>query len=513
MIKEESKGNKRILHNTMFLYCRMFFILIVTLFTSRILLTALGASDYGTYNVVGGIVTMMAFLNNAMSAASSRFLTYELGTGNQAQLNKTFSTSLNLHIGVAVLVIIIGIPLGIWLIENKLIIPSDRINAAYYILFFSIASTAINFTQVPYSASIISHEEMKIYAYVGLYEAFMKLIIASLIYFSPIDRLIFYGFLLMLNTISIQFFYRIYLSKKYEECHFRIIRDVKLYKTLLSYTGWEIFGGVAGICQGQGLNILLNTFFGPVVNAARAFSIQIQTALSSFVQNFLTASRPQIVKNYASGNYKAMYNLMYTTSKLSFLLMLILSLPVIFEMDYILSLWLGNNVPQYTSDFAILILITELLQTFEFSQLAVFHAIGRIKTGSIIGGLIIMLTLPVSYFFLKKGYPPHCVFVLITFFNILNNIVDLYLIHKYVPFRLSDLLNFVYKPCLIISIMAVIPPILVKTLMTSSFLRLCTTILFTEGSLIFLILFVALNRAERGFLKEKIPFLNKKTKA
>lgn len=370
--------NKRIAKNTAFLYLRQLIIMVVSIYTSRVILDVLGASDYGIYNVVGGIVTMMSFLNGALGASSSRFLTYELGRGDQDKLNRTFSASLNLHICVALIVLILGETLGLWFFYEKLIIPADRIVAAFWVYQFSIITTMISFTQVPYNASLIAHENMSIYAYVGLYEAISKLVIVYLLLASPIDKLIFYGMLLMLNSIGIQLFYRFYTTKRYKECRFRIVKEKPLYKTLLSYSGWDLFGGVAVICQGQGINILLNLFFGPVVNAARAIAVQVQNAVSMFVNNFLTAVRPQVVKNFAEDNTDEMYRLTFNAAKFAYLLMLALVLPVCFEIDFILHLWLGKNMPSDTPIFAVLVLCTYLMETYHQASLMSYHAIGKI---------------------------------------------------------------------------------------------------------------------------------------
>ncbi len=417
-------SNKTIAKNTMFLYIRMFIVMVVTFYTSRVILAVLGASDYGIYNVVGGIVTMMAFLNGALSSSSSRFLTYELGTGNMEQLKKTFSASLNLHICVALLVLIVGETVGLWFFYEKLVIPDERMNAAFWVYQFSIITTMVNFTQVPFNASLIAHENMSVYAYVGLYEALSKLIIVYLLQIAPFDHLIIYALLLMLNTVGIQLFYRIYTSRKYNECRFNLVTDKTIYKKLLGYSGWDLFGGVAVICQSQGINILLNLFFGPVVNAARAITFQIQGALNQFVTNFLTAVRPQVVKSFAADDYHRMYSLTFSAAKYSYLLMLALMLPLCFEISFVLKIWLGDNVPENTYEFTLIVMITYLMETFHSASLMSYHAIGRIKTGNIVGGTLMILALPLSYISLKIGYPAYSVFIVIFCVNFIQMFFD-----------------------------------------------------------------------------------------
>ena len=311
--------------------------MVVTFFTSRIVLQVLGETDYGVYNVVGGIVTMMAFLNGALGASTSRFLTFHLGRGDQEALKKTFAATLNLHLLIALLVIILGETIGLWFFYEKLNIPDDRMVAAFWVYQFSIITTCINFTQVPFNASIISHENMSIYAYVGLYEALSRFGIAYLIYLSPIDKLIFYALIYMLNTVLVQLFYRLYTKRLYSECRFQFVREKSLYRQLLTYGGWDLFGGMASVAQGQGINIVLNLFFGPSVNAARAIAVQIQTGVTAFVQNITVAFRPQVIKSYACGDTARMYSLTFKAAKYSYALMLALSIPICFEMPFILS--------------------------------------------------------------------------------------------------------------------------------------------------------------------------------
>jgi O-antigen/teichoic acid export membrane protein len=488
----------------------MLVVMLVTLYTSRIILSVLGASDYGVYNVVGGVVTIMAFLNGALSASTSRFLTYELGKGNTKRLKQTFSVSLNLHIGVAALVVILGETVGLWFFYNKLVIPPDRMMAAFWVYQFSIITTVINFAQVPFSASLISHEKMSIYASVGLYEAFAKLVIAFLITISPIDKLTFYALLLMLNTFIVQSFYIYYTRKKYEECKFRVVKDKGLYKTLLSYSGWDLFGGLASVCQGQGITIVLNMFFGPVVNAARAIVLQVQSAVTLFVTNFLMAARPQVIKRCADQDYEGMYNLAFYSAKFAYLLMFALIIPICFEIKIILYIWLGDNVPGYTEVFAIIILITSLLTSFHTASLMPYHAIGKIKTGNIIGGSMMIIALPISYVLFKLGFQPYWAFIVIFITNITQQAVAWIIIHGYVRYSYKRLLLKVYVPCLLISVIGIIPPMLIIHFMESSWIRLLLLFFTTEIVLAFLVYTIGLTKSERerlhSLIKNKLHY-------
>ncbi len=469
----------------------------VTIFSSRIILQGLGASDYGIYNVIGGVVSMMVFLNSALNASTSRFLTYELGVGNVEQLKKTFSASLNLHITVALIVFVVCETAGVWFLYNKMEIPDDRMTAAFWILQFSVVSMAINYTQVPYNAALISHENMSVYAFVGLYEAFSKLMIAYLIKVSPIDKLIFYGLLLMLNTIAIQLFYRFYTKMKYEECRFRLVKDKPLYKKLLSYSVWDLFGGMAGVSQNQGVNVLLNVFFGPTVNAARAISFQIQSAVKMFINNFLTAVRPQVVKSFAENNYDRMYGLTFKAIKFSIIIMIALVVPIIFEIDFILDIWLGDTYPPETSLFAKIILISALFDVVEVGQNMAFHAIGRIKTGNLVCGTIMILSLPISYVLLKLGFPSYVPFIVVIITNVINEVLTLLIMKSYIDFSMSKLLLHTYIPVLIVMAITVAAPFIINNTMEDGVLRFFINISAIELSIFIFGWFIAFSNEER----------------
>lgn len=495
-------SNKKIARNTLYLYVRMLLIMGVTLYTSRVILQILGATDYGIYNVVGGIVTMLSFLNSSLGASTSRFLTYELGLGNIEKLKQTFSASLNMHIFMALLVLILGETIGLWFFYEKLVIPTDRVDAAFWVYQFSIVSTMFTFTQVPYSSSLISHENMSVYALVGLYEAISQLLIVYFLLISPIDKLVFFALLIMLNKTLVQLFYRVYTMKKYSECRLRIVKDKKLYKKLLEYSGWELFGGLAVVSQAQGINIVLNLFFGPVVNAARAIVVQIQTAIMVLVQNFLAAVRPQVIKCFAEGNKERMYTLTFYGAKYSYLLTLCIVLPALFEIKFILSVWLGNDVPENTSVFAVIVLITYLIETFHFASLMAYHAIGKIKWGNIIGGSLMIFSLPLAYFFLKIGFPAYSVFIAIFLVNLTQMFFGWYIIHRYVPFSYCKLIQDVYMPVIIITVIAAIFPILLTSFLNEGWYRFVMLLLSTEFAILCLTYFLALNKQERSYVRQ-----------
>lgn len=499
--------NKRIAKNTLFLYIRMMVVMLVALFTSRVILNTLGATDYGIYNVVGGIVTIVSFLNSALGASTSRFLTFALGEKNIQKQKSTFGACLNLHIGIALLVLILGETVGLWFFYEKMVIPDERMVAAFWVYQFSILTTMVSFTQVPYNASLIAHEEMSIYAYVGLYEAISRLIIAYLITISPIDKLVFYGLLLLINTILVQLFYRWYAVKHFEECRFSLVKDKALYKRLLSYGGWDLFGNLALVCQGEGVNLLLNVFFGPVVNAARAIAFQIQGAVTQFVSNFMTAVRPQVIKNYAEENVDKMYTMTFYAAKFSYILMLALVVPINYEIRFILGIWLGDAVPDETALFAVIVLMTYTWRTFHIAALMPYHAIGKIKTGNVTIGSLMIATLPIGYLLFKCGCPAYSVFLAIFAVEIVSMFAIYWLIHRYEYFPYKYVFTKILLPCGLVTIFTIIVPTFITHLMNDGWARLIIVGISTEFSLLLSALYLGLNKEERtrifSFVKNK----------
>lgn len=504
----EVSDNKRIAKNTIFLYIRMMVVMLVSLYTSRVILNTLGASDYGIYNVVGGIVTIVSFLNSALGASTSRFLTFALGEKKLKKQKSTFGACLNLHIGVALLVLILGETIGLWFFYEKMVIPDNRMVAAFWVYQFSILTTMVSFTQVPYNASLIAHEEMSIYAYVGLYEALSRLFIAYLITISPIDNLIFYGLLLLINTVAVQLFYRWYAVRHFVECRFSIVKDKALYKQLLSYGGWDLFGNLALVCQGEGVNLLLNVFFGPIVNAARAIAFQIQGAVTQFVSNFMTAVRPQVIKNYAEGNVDKMYVMTFYAAKFSYILMLALVVPIVYEIRFILGIWLGDAVPDETALFAVIVLITYTWRTFHIAALMPYHAIGKIKTGNITIGTLMIATLPMGYVLFRLGCPAYSVFLAIFAVEIVGVFAIYWLIHRYEYFPYSYVFTKILLPCGLVTLCAIILPTLITNFMEDGWCRLFTVGFSTEISLLLSALYLGLNKEERtrifSFIQNKL---------
>ena len=438
--------NKRIAKNTLFLYFRMMLIMGVNLYVSRVVLRTLGVEDFGLYNVVGGIVTMFTFLNGALGGATSRFITLELGKKNYGRLNQIFNTALAIHVCIALAIFVLAETVGLWLFFEKMTIPAERLNASLWVYQISIITCFFSLTQVPYNATIIAHEEMKVYAYVGIVEVFARLAIAFLLFISPVDKLVFYALLLFLLQTGVMLFYRFYCTRKYKECRIRVYREKALYKDMFSYAGISMIGNLSVMAQGQGLNLLLNIFFSPVVNAARGIAYQVQGAIIQFSNNFMTAVSPQIVKRYAEGNVEDMMKLVVQSSCFSFYLLLLLALPICLEADYILKLWLGEY-PPYTTTFLILIVLLCLIQSLNSPRTTVFQATGKIALVNLTVGVILCMVFPLAYLFLKMGGEPEMVFVAAIITVVCSDLVSIFVLKKYVNFSVRHYLKEVHLRC------------------------------------------------------------------
>ena len=424
--------NTRIAKNTGFLYLRMLVIMAVQLFTSRVVLQVLGVVDYGLYNVVGGVVIMLSFLNGCASGATSRYLTFSLGS-KRYNFKKIFGAAFSIHLFIALLIVFLAETVGLWYINNKMVIPAERFNAAMFVYQVSIVNVLVSFTQVPYNASIIAHERMKIYAYVGLYEAFAKLLVVYLLYISTIDKLKTYSILIFLVTLSISVFYRYYCVRYFgDKCRLSVVRDSQLYKELQSYSGWDLLGNFGSVARSQGVNLILNLFFGPSVNAARAVAYQIETALYGFIINFQQAIRPAIIKHYAAGELDNMNSLMFLAGRFSFIIFSCFAIPLILESDYVLHLWLVNP-PEYAVIFTQLVLLTGLVTTINNTLQIGAHACGDVKRLNIFGGSKVFVEIPLIYFVLKWGASPEWALIIMLIGTTSINAANLYVIHKNIP--------------------------------------------------------------------------------
>ena len=417
-------SNKTIAKNTLLLYMRMAITMLVSLYTSRVILSVLGIVDDGIYHVVGGAVGMFMFLNGALSGATSRFLTYEIGRGDRDRLKKTFSSALLVHIILAIIIFILLETVGLWLLNNKLVIPEDRMHAARVVYQLSVFATLLSITQVPYSASLIAHEKMGAFAYMSLLEALLKLLICYVVVVSPIDKLVTYGILVFCVKTLIITIYRSYCIRKFEECHFKIVKDWNLIKPILTFSGWDLLGNFSVMARDQGVDIIQNMFFGPAINSAAGKASTIGGVVNSFAHNFLTAIKPPIVKAYAIGDFKKMESLMIDASRYAFSLLMVLSVPFFFESDFVIALWL-KNPPQYAALFCSLGLGLNVLSSIFLPLVYAIHASGRIRFMSLVNGTIWVTIVPISYIlFLYGGKPivPYVTKYALLVFVVLSNL-------------------------------------------------------------------------------------------
>lgn len=505
---DNASNNKRIAKNTLLLYVRMFLMMGISLYTSRVILQTLGVEDYGIYNVIGGLVSMFGVFNGSMSSATGRYITVALGKGDKAELNKVFSLSLQIHAIIGIITVLLIESAGLWFLNSEMKIPDERMNAAFWTLQCSVITSFISIMCVPFNADIIAHEKMSAFAYISIIEAILKLGIVFLLLVIPFDKLIVYALLLVFVQVGIQLCYMIYCHKHFEEAHYTRQHDLKLLREMTSFAGWNMFGGLSSIAFGQGLSMLLNVFFGPVVNAARGIAQQVQGAIQMFITNFQMALNPQIIKTYAQSEYEAMHLLMERSSRFSFYLMLLLSLPVLFETPYILQIWLGV-VPDNTVIFLRLIIATTLIYTIINPILTANNATGKVRTYYIVCGCMMISILPISYIVLKLGAPAYSVFIVHFCIEALTQIVRLFMVRSRLKLSIRKFVVNVYLRILLVTSVAVIAPFLVWMNMTEGFAKFVTVSATSVLSVIFATCVLGLTSNERVFFVAKIKTILK----
>ena len=478
MTFENQVNNKRIAKNTLLLYFRMLFMMTIQLYTSRVVLRTLGIEDFGIYNVVGGVVAMFGFLNSAMTSSTQRFLTFELGTGNFNRLQKVFSTSFFIHLLISVVVILLAETLGYWFLKEKMVIPEPRMDVAIYVFHLSILTTVVAIMSYPFNAAIVAHEKMSAFAYISIVEVSLKLGVVFLLTIGNKDKLLLYACLLSIIQIVICLIYAGYCIQRFSETKIHLVKDSSLFKEMLSFAGWNLWGNLASILFSQGLNILLNMFFGPMVNAARAISVQIQNALHQFSNNFQMALNPQITKTYAAGQLEVMHSLICRSSKFTFVLLFSICLPVIIETPMILNLWL-KTVPEYTEIFVRVMLVTMIIDSSANPLMVSAAATGKVKKyQSIIGGLLLTIV-PASYLVLKLGGAPWTVFVVHLFVCCVAFIVRLLIIRPMIGLSIKFFLKNVVIRCFLFAVVASLFPVIMHFTMGDGFLHSLVTIVFS----------------------------------
>jgi O-antigen/teichoic acid export membrane protein len=507
-----SESNKRIAKNTGMLYIRMLLTMVVSLYTSRIVLNTLGVEDFGIYNVVGGFITMAGFLKSSMSLATQRFLSFEIGRKDFIQLAKVFNMSVNIHVIIALLVLIIAETVGLWFVNTQLSIPLERMEAAKWIYQFSILSFCVSILSVPFDAIIIAYERMNIFAWVSIIEVSLKLLIVIILQWFGFDKLKLYAVLIFGVSLIIGFIYGIYSNRNFLECKLRLLWDRLLFKTLISFSGWNLFEEMAYTFNGQGLNILLNIFFGPSVNAARGITYQVAGAVNSFVRNFQMSINPQIIKSFSSNDKTYMQQLIFLGAKYSFFLLFTITLPILLETETILKLWL-KIVPDHTVIFTKLVIFIILIESIAQPLKTAAQATGKIKFYNVVIGGLMLFILPISYLFLKVGFPPDVVFYLGIAFAIVTLFARLLFIQNLCQIKIKEFLKNVLLKIVFVGFVAFIFPLTIILMMQVSYYRFVLVSFASIISTIGTIYLIGLNKNEKDYflhlvIKERFYNLN-----
>lgn len=498
-----SENNKRIAKNTMYLYMRMFVILVVSLFTSRVILQVLGASDYGIYNIIGGVVVLFSFINGALTAATQRYLNFYIGRNDQQKTHDVFCMSMNIYIVLSGIFLVLAETVGLWFVNTQLNIPEGRMYAANWIYQFTVFSFMLNLTRIPYNASLIAYEKMDFYAYLSLLDVILKLGIVYLLYISPIDKLIAYGFLFMLTDLVDNIIYRIYCKKKFTTASYHWIWDKSLFKELLSFSSWSLFGNAANVFVQQGLNILVNIFYGVTLNAALGVANQVASKVVQFFSNFQTAFNPQIVKYYAEGKKEEFFKLIYRSSRLSYYLMFIVSFPLMLKIDDVLNLWLVD-VPKFTGIFCQLILVFYLIEAVTGPLWMSVQATGKIKTYQLLVSIVNFINLPIIYICLKVGFPVWTVWAVRIVIDIAIYIVRCIYLKINLGMPLYQYYKEVLQPVLLVTVISLPLPILFEENIRGYWINLFGSLSLSVICAFFAIVYLGLKKNEREKIKSLV---------
>lgn len=492
-MSDNSSSNKRIAKNSIFLSIRMVIVLAITLYTTRIVLQTLGVVDYGVYNVVCGFVLLFGFLNTSMSNGIQRFYNYEFGQNGESGAKQVYCTSIIIQLLLAGLVVLIVELFGLWYLHNKMVIPIERMDAAEWIFQFAIISFVFGIIQAPYAAAVTAHEKFDFYAVVSVLDAILKLLIVFLIKILPIDKLIIYGMLVSVVSLINFLLYYVYCKRKFSELVFkRQFINRSLFKKMLGFSGWNLFGSLSGVMEVHGINLVLNYFFGPIENAARGVATQVNAGILSFVGNITTPVRPQVTQSYARGEVPRTIALTYSVSKMSSAIILILAIPASIEIDYLLRLWLGNTIPEHAATFTVIVLFTQLVNSLNAAISNVVHATGVMREYQLWCSIIRLGSIPVSLL-LFSFYPiPELALLAVFLFSCLSHIAGLFIVRKLVPMSLNNYCKRVVLPIALALLIGIIVVYIPHYLLTEGFIRLilaCVTSLIIVGLSFFYLVF------------------------
>ena len=479
---------------------RMLLLLVVSLYTSRIVLATLGIEDYGVYNVVGGVVTMFMFLNAAMGNSSHRYIAFALGKGDEKELHDVVCATCMVHWILAGVIFILAETIGLWFLHYKLVIPNGRMVAAEWVFQFSVIACMVNIISVPYNAMIIAHEKMGAFAFISIMDAVLKLLIVYVIQITEHDKLIFYAAFVLCVNILDRLIYQVYCKRRFPESKNIRFKNYPQLKEMISFAGWSLIGNLIYMGYTQGINIMLNIFFGPVVNAARGIAHQVESAVKGFVTNFQTAANPQITKSYAVQDFNRMHSLIFMSSKFSYCLLLILVLPIIIEADTVLNLWLVE-VPEHTIAFLRITLLSLLIGSLENPIGTANNATGKIKKYQIVVACFNVLIILLSYVLLRLGYQPESVFIVQLGITVIVQFVKVYLVKGPIHLSMREYLKRIIMPLCFTTIASVLLPIIVCLFLKDGIIRLCIVGVISVLSVLIVSYCVALNGDERNVVK------------
>ena len=498
-----SANNKRIAKNTLFLYLRQLITMAVSLYTVRVILDVLGAEDYGIYNVIGGIVSLFSFLSSTMASATQRFLSFEMGKQENGSLTKVFSVSMYTYLLLIGIILLLSETIGLWFVNNQLTIPAERLTAANFVYQSSILSFIVTLLCIPYNASIIAMERMSVFAYSSIVDAGLKLAIAWLLPYIAMDHLKVYSILMFIAIASVQLYYVWYCRRYFDFCRYSHYKDHNLFRNMLSFAGWNMIGALANILRGQGLNILINLFFNPVLNAAYGIALQVNNAITNFTNNFYTAVRPQLVKLYAGGNRQEMLSLGYRSSRLAFYLMLTITVPIMLNTEEILSIWL-KEVPEHTVVFLKIIMLSSLMEVLSVPLVNMLQASGKIKTYQFTVSILFLLNIPLSYIFLRLGCNPETTLWINMILIILSMFPRLYICKYVIDLSIKEYINKVLCRLIIsvISLAIVFYITVPKFMQINIFMAIFIQIALTS----IIIYFIGLTYREKIFIIKQIKW-------
>lgn len=503
MSLKDNKDSKRVAKNTLILYFRMLLMMFIGLYTSRINLKSLGVEDFGIYNVVGGIVVMFSIINGSITSSISRFITFELGTGNIEKLKKVFSTSITIQIGISLVILLFAETIGLWFLQYKMTIPEERIIAANWVYQFSIISFILNLISTPYNACIISHERMSAFAWISIFDATAQLLVAWFTFIVPMDKLIFYAGAIVLVALINRFIYYFYCKHNFEECSYKFLFDKEIFTKMFGFAGWNFIGASSAILRDTGGNIVINLFCGPSVNAARGIASQVNKAVMSFASSFMTAINPQITKSYACGENEKMLDIIHKGAKYSFFLLLLLGAPVMVETEFIIHLWLGQ-IPEHTISFVRLAILFAMSEAISNPLITAMLATGKIKNYQIVVGGFQMLNLPLSYIFLRLGFPPESVLIIAIAISQCCFFLRLFMLRPLININVIIYLKEIYVRILSTLVFTFVTLFGFKLFINNDIYSIIFLFFFSIPITIICILYIGCTKEERGILSNII---------